>query len=147
MSPLLQKAVLPLEAGPLLSLPAMTLLSDRTPYGNPMNLLNHLVRATSPVASVPSLDVAHPVLMNMAAILSGPLLRLLLHHVLRLLMLRVLHTLRVLRLLTPRTPRLHRQHRVLRLTRLRVVLLRGCLLRLLLAHLTSTLLLRPALRL
>ena len=145
MSPLLQKAVLPLEAGPLLSLPAMTLLSDRTPYGNPMNLLN-LVRATSPVASVPSLDVAHPVLMNMSAILPGPLLRLLLHHVLRLLMLRVLHTLRVLRLLTPRAPRLHRQHRVLRLTRLRVVLLRGCLLRLLLAHLTLTLLLRPALR-
>ena len=39
MSPLLQKAVLPLEAGLLLSLPAMTLLSDRTPYGNLMNSL------------------------------------------------------------------------------------------------------------
>ena len=128
MSPLLQKAVLPLEAGPLLSLPAMTLLSDRSPYGNPMNVLNHSYPASTPVIFVPSSIAAHLPLMNMSAILPGPLLRLLLHHVLRLLMLRVLHTLRVLRLLTPRTPRLHRQHRVLRLTRLRVVLLRGCLL-------------------
>ena len=73
MSPLLQKAVLPLEAGPLLSLPAMTLLSDRTPYGNPMNVLNHSYPASTPVIFVPSSIAAHLLLMNMSAILPGPL--------------------------------------------------------------------------